>query len=102
MKRSIITLLFILCSCSKEENVTSYLDSFATNKYFEQEVFSSSYLEFYGLWKALGSWGGWSGYSEPTFDYLEIKPFGIYGIVKNDILVEYRSEEHTSELQSLS
>jgi len=89
MRRLIIVLLLVIFSCSKEENITSYLDSFAANTYFEEEVFSDNYLGFYGLWKALGSWGGWSGYSEPTFDFLEIKPYGIYGIIKNNILVEY-------------
>ena len=90
MKKSCLVLLLILSSCSKEdEGVTSYLESFPTEKYFDEDVFSSSYQDFYGLWKALGSWGGWNGYYEPDFDFLEIKPFGIYGFVRNDTLFEY-------------
>ena len=90
MKKSFIILLLLLSSCSKEDNgVTSYLDSFATDKYFDKEVFSDSYLGFYGLWKNLGSWGGWSGYSKPNFDFLETKPFGIYGFIRNDSLIEF-------------
>ena len=89
MKKSFIILLLLLSSCSKEDRVTSYLDSFAIDKYFDKEVFSESYLGFYGLWKALGAWGGWGGYSEPDFIFLEIKPFGIYGFIRNDSLIEY-------------
>lgn len=90
MKKSSLILLLIIASCSKEDNrVTSYLDSFATDIYFGEEVFTGNYHDFYGLWKALGSWGGWGSYSEPSFDFFEIKPFGIYGFVVNDTLFEY-------------
>jgi hypothetical protein len=90
MKKSFLILILILASCSKEDNgVTSYLDSFDTDIYFDEEVFTGNYHDFYGLWKALGSWSGWGSYSEPSFDFFEIKPFGIYGFVVNDTPFEY-------------
>jgi hypothetical protein len=90
MRKSILILLLILSSCSKEDNrVTSYLDSFATDIYFNEEVFTGNYQDFYGLWKVFEASGGWSGFFEPDFDFLEIKPFGIYGFVRNDTLYEY-------------
>jgi hypothetical protein len=89
MKKSFLILLLVLSSCSEEDNVVSFLDSFATNKYFNDEVFSGDYQDFYGLWKVSEAYGGWSGFFEPDFDFLEIKPFGIYGFVRNDTLYEY-------------
>jgi hypothetical protein len=89
MKKTLIILLLILTFCTKEDQVTTYLESFPTDKYFNEEIFSNDYLGFYGMWKDLGSWGGWSGYSKPRFDFLEIKPFGIYAIVRNDTILEY-------------
>jgi hypothetical protein len=89
MKKTFVILLLILTFCTKEDQVTSFLESFPADKYFNEEVFSNDYLGFYGMWKDLGSWGGWSGYSKPRFDFMEIKPFGIYGIIRNDSLLEY-------------
>lgn len=85
---SVVALLF-LTSCSKEEVVNSYLESLSSDKYFSEEVLTDSSENLYGVWKAFGTYGGWSGFSKPDFDYLEIKPFGIYGLIRNDTLFEY-------------
>ena len=90
MKKSCLILLLILLSCTKEDNkVYSYLDSFPANKYFDTEVLTGNYQVFYGLWKAIGAYSGWGGSFKPNFDFLEIKPSGIYGFVRNDTLIEY-------------
>ena len=56
-------------------------------KYYPSEIFPQSFLNLYGKWKFTGTSGG--TISLPTYDYLEIKSFGIYGIVKSNLLVEY-------------
>jgi hypothetical protein len=85
-----LIIILILSSCSKKESErTSHLDSLNRDKYFNTEVLTGSYQDLYGTWKAFNVFGGWSGNSEPDFDYLEIKQFGIYGLVRNDTLFEY-------------
>ncbi len=85
-----IIFILIFSSCSeKDYERTSHLDSLNREKYFKEEVLTGNYQDLYGTWKAFSVFGGWSGYSEPDFDYLEIKPFGIYGLVRNDTLFEY-------------
>jgi hypothetical protein len=87
--------ILLISSCSKDEDKTTYLNSLSSDKYFEEEVLTSGSDELYGLWKASSIYG-WSGYSEPDFDYLEIKPFGIYGLIRNDSLFEYgKISQHT-------
>jgi hypothetical protein len=59
-------------------------------KYYPSEVFPQSFLNLYGNWKYINTTGGLAGaILPPSFDVLEIKSFGIYGIVKNNLLVEY-------------
>jgi hypothetical protein len=89
MKKSILFLLLLVLACTKDDKVTSFLDSFNKNKYFDEEVLIGDYQNFYGLWKVIDGYGGWSGYFKPDFDFLEIKQYGIYGVVRNDTLIEY-------------
>ena len=91
MKTCLLLLsILIFSSCTKnDDEKKGYLNSFRNDKYFNQEVFMDSYRDLYGLWEAYSVFGGWSGYSEPDFDYLEMKPFGIYGLIRNDTLFEY-------------
>ena len=79
----------LFAACKKEEFKSTYLDSLSSDKYFNNEVLTGDSQNLYGLWKAYSVFGGWSGYSKPDFDYMEIKPYGIYGIIKNDSLLEY-------------
>ena len=89
-KHLIILFALILSSCTKKDGErATYLDSLNKEKYFSEEVLSGNYQELYGLWKAYNLYGGWSGYSKPDINYLEIKPFGIYGFVRDNTLIEY-------------
>lgn len=91
MKKYFIVLFFLtLTQCSEKDiEPASYLESFDEFKYFNEEALSGSYQNLYGLWKIYSIYGGWSGEVEPDFTYLEIKPFGIYGLVRNNTLFEY-------------
>ncbi len=84
-----IIIILLLTSCTKEEVKSKYLNSFSRNKYFDHEVLTGDSQNLYGIWKAYSVFGGWSGYSKPDFDYMEIKPYGIYGLIRNDTVFEY-------------
>lgn len=90
----VFVLSFLLSgfnSCEKDpiENPTT-LQKLETTKYFNSEIFAGPDLKIYGKWKLFGISGGFSGSGyELNFDYLEIKEYGIYGFVRNDILLEY-------------
>jgi hypothetical protein len=79
-----------VAGCKNTENEELYLDSFDTKKYYTQEVFPDSLLPLYGKWKLYKVSGGFCGCGhDPEYDYLELKSFGIYGIIRNDTLLEF-------------
>lgn len=88
-------ILFLLFSCNSESVKTSVLliDTIPDTKYYQAEIFTDSNLRLYGQWQFLyiysdaGIVGG-PGKISPTYDYLEIKKYGIYGMVKDNRLIE--------------
>ena len=82
-------------SCNNETVNTSALltDSISSTKYYPTEIFTDSNLRLYGRWQFLyileyaGVIGG-SGKTNPSYDYLEFKKYGIYGKVKDNRLIE--------------
>ena len=71
-------------------NLLSNIDSISTYKYYSSEIFNSQNNIIYGQWHLKEISGGLhgSGY-EPNFNYLEVKNIGIYGLIRNDSLLEY-------------
>ena len=89
-----LTLMSLnLVNCKKVEDaivLTSYLDSFDSNRYYSNEFELLNYPFVYGNWEFYKSDGGFSGATyPPDFKYLIIKKIGIYGVVRNDTLIEY-------------
>jgi len=89
--KSFIGILFLgLLGCEKESNVRFHLDSIDSHKYYSNEIIPTDYQKIYGKWRLYKVSGGFHGTGhEPDYDYLEIKNFGIYGLVRNDTLFEY-------------
>ena len=86
----IIHLIIKGCDAIDVGLTQSWLDSAAGGKYYSEEIIPDDNKDVYGTWKLIGVSGSFSGMGyEPNFDYLEIKPIGIYGLVRNDILFEY-------------
>lgn len=91
----IILVLFFGFSCYKESNqtITSPLDLIPTEKYYSSEILNSNHLKLYGKYKFLsidnnsGKKGG-PGKQDPTYDFLEFNKFGIYGKIKDNVLLE--------------
>lgn len=96
------TILFItvvmsifLFSCKKDPALEiigsdSYIDSIAINRYYSSEIQFFVGSELYKTWKLIRVTGGIMGGEHPLpFDYLVMKPHGIYGVILNDTLKEY-------------
>ena len=81
--------IFGLSGCEKE-SVVFYLDSIDENIYYSEEIIPKEHQNFYGKWRLWGISGGFMGYGyELDFDFLEIKPIGIYGLIRGDSIFEY-------------
>lgn len=86
----IALLLLTFVQCGKELNVNyeSLLDTTSANQFYSSEIINLKYIGLYGTWKVTGTSGGFSGQGyTPTYSHLVIKPYGIYGIVRNDSLI---------------
>lgn len=95
-------ILISLSGCEKETEEVDYLvDIYEKDKYYDSEIFTDTYLDFYGKWNLYCISGGlWGGGYAPNFDYLKIKEYGIYGFIRNDSVLEFGKiiiEEQTDE-----
>lgn len=87
----IILFLFAATNCQKDDiwkDYSTLLDSISSQKYYPSEILNGNYVAVNGTWKVIGTSGGFagSGYT-PDFNYLIIKPNGIFGIIRNDSLI---------------
>ncbi len=90
----VLVIPFILNGCDAVDMAPakSWLDSAAFEKYYSEEIIPFDFRGIYGTWQLYGISGGFSGMGyEINFDYLVLKPIGIYGLVRNDSLFEYGS-----------
>ncbi len=88
-----ITLSLSVTMCRKAENppeplpdIIGYFESLDSTHYYDQEIFYDEFIEIYGKWKLYSQWDGYAG-DQTNFDYLFIKPFGIFGFQRNDSLL---------------
>ena len=89
MKKFILLILlfsFIL-SCEKNSEKISISNQVTKTQYYDNEIFNESNQLIYGRWEYLFMTGGIGGFKyAPSYDYLEIVQYGIYGtIVDNKI-----------------
>lgn len=87
--------------CQENLNINLIIDSLNCNRYYSTEVFNTQNLLIYGKWILTGISGGLhgSGY-EADFDYFEVKSIGIYGLIRNDSILEFGKieiDEQTNE-----
>jgi hypothetical protein len=88
---SCILFFGLFLSCEKEKpEIQTQLDVIGSTKYYPAEIIPGDYQKLYGKWHLFQISGGFSGGGyEPDYDFLEIRNFGIYGLVRNDSLIEY-------------
>jgi len=91
----IALLLFTCTECDKESsavNPQGLLDSVPANQYYSSEILNTKNLALYGTWKPVKTSGGIGGTGyKIDFDYLIIKPYGVFGLVRADSLATYGS-----------
>lgn len=91
----LVLMWFFLFSCKKEPSFeivdkSSFIDSIAMNRYYSSEIQFLSEDGLYKTWKLIRVTGGIMGGEHLLpFDYLVMKPHGIYGVILNDTLTEY-------------
>jgi hypothetical protein len=90
----IISLLLVF-SCNKEsiKDPSLLMDSISVTKYYPSEIFSDINLRLYGQWQFSYIYDDAGiimgpGKIAPTYDYLELKKYGIYGKIKNNKIIE--------------
>ncbi len=69
-----------------------YFNDIPTNNYYNNEIFQGNQLDVYGTWKCFMVSGGWAGDVNTTdfhFDYLKTKPYGIWGFIEADTLLDF-------------
>jgi len=85
----VLLLTVIACETNEEDRIT-YLDDIAATEYYSKDIIPSSYGDIYGMWNLYSTSGGITGGGyEPGFDHLEIKKYGIYGIVSSGRLIDH-------------
>jgi hypothetical protein len=96
MKKIVVLItLLSLFSCTKDAvNITaSLLDTIPIHKFYANEIFTDVNLKLYGQWQFLyifddaGIIAG-PGKINPTYNYLEIRKYGIYGKIKDNQVIE--------------
>jgi len=84
----LITIVSIsLIACEKREDKILISDLVSKTQYYDYEIFNEENLKIYGKWKFISA--SFVGKSEPGYEYLEVIPFGIYGLITNNEVKEY-------------
>ena len=85
----ILTLILYTISAAscEKENLFLITDLVTKDRYYDNEIFNEENQNIYGKWEFLYYSGGIAGGTyEPTYDFLEIVRYGIYGIIeKNEV-----------------
>ncbi len=86
---SILIILGLTCFQCDKENKYPGISDINKKTYYTSEIIPTEHLDIYGSWKLIKVNGGFAGSGhELHFDQLEIKPYGIYGIIKGNSLSE--------------
>ena len=85
------SLLWLCGSCEQDNSKrASALSDMDKTSYYASEIFVERHQSIYGKWKLYAVSGGFTGNGHDlNFDFLEVKPYGIYGFIRNDSLLEY-------------
>ncbi len=83
----LIVLIFIGFGCgNKGPEPVSEWDSIQANTYYDTDILEN--IPIYGKWEVIGTSGGKTGMGyEQDFDFLLMKPNGIFGLLKNNDLI---------------
>ena len=84
----ITSLIFgsLIVSCLSDSNKIN--SEKVDNSFYKSEIFKSEFRIIYGSWKLQQIETGW-GAIKPDFDYMVIKPIGIFSIFRNDSILTH-------------
>ena len=91
MKKLILlaVVLSLLPACEKSSDNVTISGHVVKTQYYSSEIFSEANQQIYGKWKFLNLSGGIGGFTyDPSYDYLEVTKYGIYGIIKDNKIKE--------------
>jgi hypothetical protein len=101
MKKLILVILvmFPIIACEKSTDKIQISDKVSKTQYYDNEILSEQNQNIYGKWEYLYYSGGiGGGRFDPTYDFLEVVRFGIYGIISgNQIKVIGRLMVHKQD-----
>lgn len=85
-----VLILALISACSKADcEPIPQNDSKPQTKYYNVEIFSMEYTEVYGTWKFVSLTGSIAGGTyPPIYDFLEIKPYGIFNKIKQGKVIQ--------------
>jgi hypothetical protein len=92
-----LSIIFLFCldftACQKDKmngDFALLMQNLPSQKYFSSDVLNGKNQGIYGTWKWNGTSGGFAGMGyQKDFDYLVLKPNGIFGVLRNDSLISY-------------
>ena len=67
-------------------NPKSSNDEKPDTTYYQNEIINEDFISIYGKWELKEATTGW-GNLDLEFDYLEIKPYGSFLIIRNDSII---------------
>jgi hypothetical protein len=103
-----LLVIIILNSCSKYNDHYHSLEDISSKEYYSSDILPDSLQNLYGRWNLIATSGGYSGSGNgKEFDYLVFKKNGIFGVIKNEILIAYgkltlKHDIHTTYLNFVS
>ena len=97
MKTVLVLLSLCLFTCNDEKldpNRLALLDHVAEGTYTDTDALAAELPGINGVWRVTGTGGGFTGAGyEQDFDYLLLKPNQVYGIVRDDQLIDFGQVE---------
>jgi hypothetical protein len=87
MKKLILVILVMIpiIACEKSTDKIQISDQVSKTQYYDNEILSEQNQNIYGKWENLyHTVGIGGGRLDPTYDFLEVVRFGIYGIISGN------------------
>lgn len=82
-----------LAACKKNQTEVYdpvYLDELAADTYYPNDILNANHNGAYGKWKVYATSGGFTGGGYTAdFEYLVLKPNGIFGLLRHDSLMAF-------------
>lgn len=90
---AVLALALLTAACKKNTHKVydpAYLDAMSATTYYPNDILNASHSGIYGKWKVYATSGGFAGNGYTAdFEYLVLKPNGIFGVLRHDSLMAF-------------